>query len=126
MGENILNLEDELERCKPWIEAALEYTPDTHVFDDIVDGIRKGTLQLWATPKGCIITEIICYPRRKKLHVFLGGGELEQIMDMHADVVKWAKLHGCSSLTMTGRFGWKKPLATEGWKSTHALYEKEF
>ena len=67
-----MNLEDELERCRPWIEAALEYTPDTHVFNDIVDGIRKGTLQLWGTPKGCIVTEIICYPRKKKLHVFLG------------------------------------------------------
>ena len=30
-------LSDELERCRPWIEAALEYCGGTHEFEDIVD-----------------------------------------------------------------------------------------
>ena len=38
---------NEIERCRPWIEAALKYTGGTHEFEDIVDGIRSSRMQLW-------------------------------------------------------------------------------
>ena len=119
-------MDKELDRCKPWIEAALSYSGGTHGFDDVVAGLQKGTLQLWPTPRGCIVTEIVVYPRKKVLNVFLGGGELEQIMDMHKDVIAWAKAQDCEALTMHGRFGWKKPLAEYGWKPLHMSFSKEF
>jgi len=119
-------MREELERCKPWIEAALEYSGGTHDFIDIAEGIYKGTLQLWPSPKGCIVTEIVVYPRKRMLNVFLGGGELDQILDMHQDVIQWAKAQGCTALTMTGRAGWKKPLAKHGWQQLHSSYVKEF
>jgi len=109
-------MDNELQRCKPWIEAALEYSGGTHEWEDIVEGLQKGVLQLWPTPRGCIVTEIVVYP----------GGELDQILDMHDDVIEWAKAQGCSALTMSGRFGWKKPLKAHGWKAQHAAYIKEF
>jgi len=117
---------DELARCRAWIEAALEYSGGTHNFDDVAEGLASGKMQLWPAPKGCIVTEIVVYPRKKVLNVFLGGGELEQIMDMHQDVITWAKSQGCEALAMTGRFGWKKPLAAHGWKAVHSSYIKEF
>ena len=119
-------MDSELERCKPWIESALGYSGGTHDFSDIVEGLQRGVLQLWPTPKGCIVTEIVVYPKKKVLNVFLGGGELEQILDMHKDVIAWAKAQGCSALSMSGRFGWKKPLEAHGWKHQHASYVKEF
>ena len=121
-----MNLEDELERCRPWLEAALKHSGGTHVFDDIVAGIRKGTMQLWPTPRGCLLTEKVCYPRKKVLNIFLGGGDLDQILDMNDDVIKFAKLEGCTALTMTGRKGWVKPLLKDGWTNPHFVYEKEF
>ena len=70
---------NELERCRPWIEAALQYTGGTHEFEDIVDGIRSSRMQLWPSKRGCIVTEIVIYPRKKVLNLFLAGGELDQI-----------------------------------------------
>jgi len=119
-------MDKELERCRDWIEAALEYSGGTHDFIDVAEGIYKGSMQLWPTPRGCIVTEIVVYPRKKVLNVFLGGGELDQILEMHEDVIAWAKAQGCSALTMTGRFGWKKPLKAHGWKPLHTSYVKEF
>jgi hypothetical protein len=119
-------MDSELMRCKPWIEAALEYSGGTHDFEDIIEGLHKGVMQLWPTPRGCIVTEIVIYPKKKVLNVFLGGGELDQIMEMHESVIEWAKAQGCKALTMTGRFGWKKPLAVHGWKPLHASYVKDF
>ena len=116
---------NELERCRPWIEAALEYSGGTHIFEDIAEGIIEGRMQLWPSPRGCIVTEIVVYPRKKVLNVFLGGGELDQLLDMHNDVTAWAKSHDCEALTITGRFGWKKPLKAHGCKALHASYQKE-
>lgn len=116
---------NELERCRPWIEAALEYSGGTHSFEDVAKGIVEGRMQLWPSPRGCIVTEIVIYPKKKTLNVFLGGGELDQLLDMHGDVTNWAKSYGCEALTITGRFGWKKPLKAHGWKPLHASFQKE-
>ena len=116
---------NELERCRPWIEAALEYSGGTHNFEDVAEGIIQGNMQLWPSPRGCIVTEIVVYPRKKVLNVFLGGGKLDQLLDMHNDVTAWAKSYGCEALTITGRFGWKKPLNAHGWKPLHDSFQKE-
>ena len=121
-----VTVEDELERCRPWIEAALEHSGGTHDFQDVVDELRSGSMQLWPAPKGCIVTQLVIYPKKKVIHVFLAGGNLEQILDMDEDVINWAKQQGCSAGTMSGRLGWKKPLTKLGWKPLHASYIKEF
>ena len=82
-------------------------------------------MQLWPAPRGCIVTEIVVYPRKKVLNVFLAGGELDQILDMNNDVKAWALAQGCENATMTGRFGWKKPLMANGWEPLYATYKKE-
>ncbi len=116
---------EEFNRCKPYIEAALEYTGGTHDIIDIYAGLYKGTMQLWPAEKSCLVTEIITYPKMRVLNIFLGGGDLTEILSMHEDVIRWAKDQNCSALNMTGRFGWKKPLAKHGWKPMHSSYVKE-
>ncbi len=93
----------EFERCKPHIEAALNYSGGTHDIIDIYQGLHNGTMQLWPAEKSCLVTEIIKYPKKKVLNVFLGGGDLTEILSMHEDVISWAKQQGCTALNMTGR-----------------------
>ena len=116
---------NELERCRPWIEAALEYSGGTHSFEDIALGIKEARMQLWPSPRGCIVTEIVVYPRKKVLNLFLAGGELDQLLDMNSDMNAWAKQQGCTGGTLTGRIGWKKILEPMGWKLIHSYYGKE-
>ena len=100
----------ELQRCRQWIESALEYSGGTHLYEDVVTAVVEGKMQLWPAEKSCLVTEITVFPRKKVLHVFLGGGNLEEIISMHDSVIEWAKDQGCESLTMTGRKGWSKAL----------------
>ena len=109
-------LEQDLIRCKPWIEAALEYSGGTHLFEDVVDSVKLGFMQLWSAPRGCAITEILTFPRKKVLHVFLAGGELDQVVDMVDSAKYWGKMQGCSSMTLAGRKGWVKALAHKGFE----------
>lgn len=106
---------DELERCRPWIEAALERSGGTHIFNDIVDAVIEGRMQFWPAQDACAITEVIVFPRKKVLHVFLAGGKLETIVDMNDSAVQWAKAIGCDGMSIAGRKGWVKVLKKKGW-----------
>jgi hypothetical protein len=113
-----------LEAYREWIEAALEYSGGTHSFDDIAAGIASGHMQLWPTEKACAVTEIVVYPQKKVLHVFLAAGDLEQITNAIGAVEEWGKAQGCESLTMNGRFGWQRVLNKRGWSPTMVIMER--
>ena len=124
------NIQQELLKARKWIESALNKGGDTHSYKDIVDGVISGHMQLWMGAKGCAVTEIVVYPNKKVLHVFLAGGEqghgIKQITDMHDDAVKWGKAQGCSAMSISGRKGWKRVLEEKGWKQQFTTLAKEF
>jgi hypothetical protein len=98
------------------IESALHHGGDTHTYDEIVALCASGRLMLWYLPNSFMITEIHTFPRIKHHHHFLGGGDLQEIVDTHPDVILMAKALGCSRLTVAGRPGWVKALKAHGWK----------
>jgi hypothetical protein len=121
-----VNIKEEILRCRGWIEDALDKGDNTHGFVDVVDGVMSGKMQLWPGEEGCAVTEIVVYPNKKVLHVFLAGGKLEQITNMHNDAVVWAKAQGCEGMTIAGRPGWKKILDKYGWRQQFVTLSKEF
>ena len=125
-----MNIQEELMRGKDWIESALKKGGRTHDFKDIVDGVLSGHMQLWMGTNGCAVTEIVVYPNKKVLHVFLAGGDkgygIKQITDMHDDAIAWGKLQGCNGMTVAGRKGWKKVLQSRGWSEQFTTLLKEF
>jgi hypothetical protein len=117
---------EEILRCRDWIESALKKGGGTHSFLDVVEGILSGHMQLWPGKEGCAVTEIVVYPNKRVLHVFLAAGKLEQITNMHSDAVEWGKGQGCEGMTLVGRKGWKKVLGDKGWEEQHTVLAKEF
>ena len=118
-------LTNELSRCKPWVEAALEYAGGTHTFKDIVDGILERRFQFWPAEKGCAVTELIQMPQKKILHIFLAGGEMQQIVDMDDSAVEFAKGQGCTMVTIAGRKGWKKVLKDNDYNEYYTTLAKD-
>jgi len=116
---------DQLVRCKNWIEAALAYSGGTHSFQDIVDGVLSGQMQLWAGESGCAVTEISVYPKKKVLHVFLAAGDMNQIIDFQDSAIQFAKMNGCDSMTIAGRSGWKRILDKHDWHEQFVVLERE-
>jgi len=122
----MMDIKEELLRCEGWIQSALNKGGNTHGFVDVVEGVLSGHMQLWSSEKGCAVTEIVVYPNKKVLHVFLAGGKLEHITDMQEDAVKWAKDKGCKGMQLNGRAGWKKALRDTGWREQLTTLIKEF
>lgn len=120
-----MNVLEELLRCRSWIEDALEYAGGTHLFEDIVAAVIEGRMQLWAGEKGCAVTEIIVYPRKKVIHVFLAGGDMSQIIDFEESALEFGRMNGCTTMTLAGRKGWTKVLDKHGWKESFVVMSKE-
>ena len=115
----------ELDRCRHWIESALHYSGGTHEFIDIVNGVLSGTMQLWAGDRGCAVTEITVYPQTKILHVFLAGGDMDQIIDFQESAAEFAKMNGCDKMTIAGRRGWTRVLDKHDWEESFCVMTKE-
>lgn len=115
----------EIKRCLPWIADALSYSGGTHDPTDVVAGILKGTMQLWPGPEACAVTEIVVYPNKKVLHVFLAAGNMEGIVDMQESAEEWGKLQGCTAMTIAGRKGWAKVLKDVGYEEKYVTLAKE-
>ena len=117
--------DQELERCREWIESALAFSGGTHEFSDIVEGIHSLRYQFWAAERGCAVTEIIVYPRKRVLHVFLAGGEMDQILDMESSAAEFARQQNCHGMSLAGRKGWSKVLKDYGWNEAFTTLSKE-
>lgn len=115
----------ELLRCREWIEAALEHSGGTHDFADIAKAVMRGEMQLWPNENGCLVTEIVSFPKKKTLNVFLGGGKMRDLLAMYGDIEAWATAQGCDGMTINGRQGWQRIFAKRGWKVQNVCLSKE-
>ena len=106
---------DELERCRDWIQAALDVGHNTHDPEDIGELIMNGQCQLWSADDGCVVTNVIEYPNYRALDIWLCGGSLERIMDMLPDIERFGKYIDAKRITSCGRPGWLKLLSPHGY-----------
>jgi hypothetical protein len=118
-------LRSELRRCLPWIAEALKYSGGTHTPTDVVESILKGHMQLWPGKQACAVTEIVVYPNKKVLHVFLAAGDMDNIVDMQKSAEIWAKSQNCQAMTIAGRKGWSRVLKDHGYQEKFVTLAKE-
>ena len=112
-----------------FLESALEYTDGKYNVTDILEHVRSGMQVLWVVYNeekekaiGCLVTEILVYPRTKALLIFLlGGSDFSEIVTILDDLKDYAIGVGCKSLELYGRAGWEKILTPLGFDKTHIV-----
>jgi hypothetical protein len=110
---------------KARIEAALEHSGGTHTYEDIVRGIEDERFQLWPGVHATVVTEMIWFPQKKVIHCFLAAGDLAEIHAIRSWAEEWARRAGCASVTITGRPGWERVLASDGYTKQSVTLEKD-
>jgi hypothetical protein len=108
-------------RCKGYIAEAMAEGAPTHALEDIEFGIAKGIYHFWAMPNSAIITEVQQFPRARHLHIFLAGGDLDELLAAVPRLKSWGAYLGCSLLTLAGRPGWVRVLKNRGWRQPLAV-----
>ncbi len=97
------------------LEEALEAGGGTHALSDVLAAIRSGKAQLWSDGENALVTEINCAPREKELHFWVATGTLDGCIALSNKVMRWGRDQGCTIASLTGRPGWARALAREGW-----------
>ena len=73
----------------------------------------NGSFELWPSENAGAVTQIVEYPRKKILHIFLAGGDIEELKVLYTHVELYARQIGCQAITLTGRPGWAKSFLTK-------------
>lgn len=118
--------------AKQYLEPSIKLSRGAFDADDIYNLILDKRAQLWGVHDGdlkaVIVTEIIIYPKVKRLRLFLlGGHEMINWEDMVADTFdKFAIEHECDGIELLGRRGWVKNLKQYGYEQFDTAMLKKF
>lgn len=107
------------------LESALEFAGGTHLFEDIVQAVNEGRMHFWPAEKSCVVTEVVCYPRARAIHIFLAAGDLMEIKGMDSTFQEFGRALDAKFITLSGRRGWTKALDDIGYKLSHVSMYKE-
>ena len=100
--------------------------------DDIYRRLVSKDAQLWCVHNGdikaVIVTQIMIYPKQKRLKLFLLGGEdMAKWEPMVSDVWdRFAKENGCAGIEISGRRGWARNAKQYGYEEQEVTMIKLF
>lgn len=115
----------EFERCSKWLQDALDHGGNSHDLKHVKAGILNGSYTFWPASNSAIVTVFIEYPNYKVLNMWLGGGELNQILEMIKSITEYAKNMQCKYVMCCGRGGWERALKKQGFKGIMRVCSKE-
>jgi hypothetical protein len=88
----------------------------THTWSDLCAELVAGTAQIFWNEHGAWITQILPFPRKTVLNVWIVAGELPEVMGLQDQVERFAADNGADVMTVRGaRFGWKHVAKQYGW-----------
>lgn len=118
--------ETEWERCKPWIEAALQYADGTHTIDDVLAEIVSENAILWPGARCACVTQIVIYPRKRYLTYWLAGGDLKELVETLLPIIEdFARAAKFDRITAPGRKGWLRVLSSKGYRPVWSICAKD-
>lgn len=116
---------DEWNRCRGWIEAALEYSHGTHSIEDIERAIIEERAFLLAGEKSAFVCEVETHPQMRVLHIWLAGGDLAELKSADSQMDDIARNLGCTRITISGRCGWERALRGLGYRPLYYTVGKD-
>jgi hypothetical protein len=121
---DLQTLRSEFDRCWDWLWASLLEFGPTHSKEQVWDRILEGKAYLWSGQRCVILGEIIDHPIGiSSFNYWLQGGNLDELLTMHAGIEQWAIANGCHVALGYGRKGWMRKMAGN-WHEVQTLRRK--
>ena len=112
---------------KDLIQSALDHQDDEgFTFEHVFEMVNANQMQFFWNKDSCAIVEIRKYPGQTTIHVFLGAGTTEGLLELYERVADWGvKYVGASKMTTLCRKGFKRTLAAHGWEEPQVWLTKD-
>jgi hypothetical protein len=109
------------------IQSALDrQVGEGFTFQHVFDLVKNEQALFFWNKTSCAVIEIRKYPGETNLHVFLGAGTTEGLLELYEHVASWGgKVVGATKMTTLCRKGFKRTLAKHGWKESQVWLTKQ-
>jgi hypothetical protein len=85
-------------------------------FQDVFDRIKEEKALFFWNKTSCAVIEIRHYPGETTLHIFLGAGTTDGLLELYDVVSEWGgRVLKATKMTTLCRKGFKRTLAKHGW-----------
>ena len=108
-----------MEPYRVLLERALAHSQGTHLWEDIVEAVEEKDMFFWPGKRSAAITEVLDFPRKRCMHIFLAAGDMEELKEIEPCFVEFAKNFECDFVSLSGRAGWQRSLKDMGYKDAH-------
>ena len=98
----------EWDRCSNWLQNALDASGNLATLDQVKYLVLTSRAKFWVGKECAFITEILQYPDKKVLNLWLAGGDLAELLSFEPEVREYAKTRDCEVMMIQGRPGWQK------------------
>lgn len=99
---------------KAMLESALEKGAEGATIADVEAKLASGDALLWLGERGALVTSLHETEDGRFVHVWLGAGDMEEIVSMEPGVSAWARARQCKSARINGRKGWDRVFKSRG------------
>lgn len=107
------------------LQATLDLMGNTHSVDDIMALIDTGEMQSFSDGDTWVVTQILDFPRKRVLDLFLVVGELKGLRGLYNRVMEHAENEGCDLVRGFGRHGWEPYAKWNGFVNGQQIFVKE-
>jgi hypothetical protein len=107
------------------LREALAHAGSTHTVQDVIALARQGRAQFWQEGNTLVVTEVIDYPQRRVVRLWLAAGDLRDAEATLPRIEAWAKERGATMVEAVGRAGWRNSARERGFTATAVVYRKE-
>lgn len=102
---------EEWARCRAWLIPAMSDTDEAEVLAEL----EAGRAQLWPGERAAMVSRLLRSPDELYALVWLGGGDLRELLQLAPGACAWARAQGCTAARINGRLGWARALRRQGW-----------
>jgi hypothetical protein len=104
------------EAIKQGLTVALEHAGEGFTIGDLEGMLAAGKALLWLGNRGVLVTVLYDDPSGRFLHVWLGTGDIRELVSMEPGISAWARARGCLYSSINGRKGWSRVFKDVGFK----------
>jgi hypothetical protein len=83
---------------------------------DLISDVMAGKKQMFALNDSIAVTQISLYPRAKVLEVIVAVGDIDELRELHDNLLRFAVEVGANVVQAHGRRGWIPDATKRGWK----------
>ena len=117
------------ERSKPFMVTALKKAGDQYDIDDLLTMVEEDRAIFYPVQNGAAVFRVAVYPKRRRLRLWLIGGEVGEGVAKLDAVMEAAELlaekYGCDGIECTGQIAYKKVLKPYGYKHKGVVLTRE-